>query len=57
MGAVISVSLFVATSELLLWEKLFSMDKNTAISFARLKHDVEDTHKKLDAIEALIRDT
>ncbi len=57
MGAIISVSLFAATSELLLWKKLFGMDKNTAISFVRLKHDIEDTHRKLDAIEALIRRT
>ena len=62
LGAIISVSLFVATSELFLWKKFFAIDKNTAVSFVNLNHDIQDlrrdqttTHKKLDTIETLIR--
>ena len=52
---IISVVIFVATSEMLLWKKIFSMDKNTAISFVRLKNDINNIDKKLEDIKDLFK--
>ena len=45
-SAIVSVAVFVATSEMILWRRTFTMDKNTAVSFARLKNDI--THVRSD---------
>ena len=39
-NAIISIGLFIIGSELLLWRKIFEIDKDTAISFAKLKNDI-----------------
>ena len=39
-SAIISVAVFVATSEILLWRKMFEVEKNTAVSFVRMKGDI-----------------
>src|SRR3989344_2840724 len=44
-SAVVSVGVFTATSELMLWRKYFDMDKKTAVSFIKMKNDVENLNK------------
>lgn len=46
-NALISIALFVAASELLIWKKLFSIEKNTAVSFVKLKSDIQDIKNKI----------
>ena len=46
IDALISIALFVAASELLIWKKLFSIEKNTAISFTKLKSDIQEIKNK-----------
>jgi len=45
--ALISIALFVAASELLIWKKLFDIDKRTAISFEKVKSELKDIKNKL----------
>ncbi|MBI2628976.1 hypothetical protein HYW74_02745 [Candidatus Pacearchaeota archaeon] len=40
-NALITITIFVATSELLIWRKIMSMDKNTAVSFIKLRKDID----------------
>ena len=61
-NSIISIGLFIVSSELLLWRKLFEIDKNTAISFAKLKSEInilnvnqKDTKKELVNIKELIK--
>lgn len=46
--ALITIALFMAASELLVWKKIFSMDKNTAISFVKLKNDMNNRFNNID---------
>lgn len=48
--ALITVALFVATSEVMLWKKLFALDKKTAVSFAHLKYDLQRIEGKIERI-------
>lgn len=41
VGAIVSVAIFAATSDILLWRKLFEVDKNTSNGFNKVKHDFE----------------
>jgi len=41
-NALITIAIFVATSELLLWKALFSIDKKTAIGFEKMKNDLKN---------------
>ena len=50
-SAIVSVGAFVASSEILLWRKLFSIDKNTAISFVKLKNYIKNLDIRLDEIK------
>lgn len=54
-NAVITIGLFIISSELMLWKKYFEIGKNTAVSFMRLKNDISNISKKLDVIEKLIK--
>jgi len=42
INALISLALFVAGSEVMLWKKLFELDKKAAISYARVRDDLEE---------------
>ena len=42
------IIIIVADSEILLWMSLFSIDKNVAISFAKMKHDLHNRSKDLN---------
>ena len=50
-GALVAVGLSVATSEVLLWKKLFSIDKKTAVGFVRVSKDFEVIRSDLSFIK------
>ena len=39
-SAILYLGIFLVISNILLWRRVFIMDKNTAVSFEKLKHDV-----------------
>ena len=45
--ALISIALFVAASELLIWRKLFSVDKKTAIGFEKVRSELKEIKTKI----------
>lgn len=47
----VSISLFVAGSEILLWRALFSVGKRTAIGFEKVKFGFERVDNRLKNIE------
>lgn len=57
-ATLISVILFVATSEILIWRKIFEIEKKTSISFIKIGNEVkEDIHKldvKLEKLNTLV---
>ena len=65
-AALISITLFIAVSELSLWKKMFLVEKKTEVGFMKvkeninllrndLKHYLNNTNQRLDNIENLIR--
>lgn len=65
-ATLISIALFVATSEILLWRALFSIDKRTSIGFLKIQNKLINTENnfnnklnnlgnKLNNIENLIK--
>ena len=58
-AGLISLVLFVAGSELLIWRKIFSVDKNVAISFIKMKNNSDNKYNeinnKLEDIKNLIK--
>ena len=50
ISAIISIGLAVAGSELMIWKKLFSIDKNTLIGFMKVKYSLEKVNDKLNSI-------
>ena len=64
--ALITLAFFVAASDLLVWRKIFSIDKNTTVGFVKVKHDIDrfrievndrfnSIDNKLDKIEKKIK--
>lgn len=53
------ITIFIAGSEILLWQALFRMDKKTAIGFERIKNDINklrsDLNYQLNEIKGLIK--
>jgi len=47
VNALVSIALFVAASELLIWKKLFSIENDTAVSFIKLKSDIKEIKQAL----------
>ena len=47
IDALIVIALFVSASELLLWRKLFSTDKNIAVSFEKMGSGIKIKHNKI----------
>ena len=39
-GAIVGLGAFVAMSEILIWKKIFGIEKNTSIGFMNVKHDL-----------------
>lgn len=46
-ATLISIILFVATSELIIWKKIFTMEKNVAVGFVKMKNDINNKHNEL----------
>ena len=53
--AFVFVAIFFASSELMIWRKIFEMDKNTAIGFMKVKNNLDFIKNKLCDIEELIK--
>ncbi|MCX6748682.1 MAG: hypothetical protein NT076_03685, partial [Candidatus Pacearchaeota archaeon] len=48
-AALISIALFVAGSEVLIWKSLFGIDKRTCLGFEKFKNDLNSKFAKLDS--------
>ena len=57
-SAIIAIALFAATSELLIWKKIFQIENKAAVGFIKIKNDMEKQNikinYKLDKIENLL---
>lgn len=54
-AGLISIGLFVAGSEILLWKTLFKMDKKTPIGFIKVQNKFESIENKLNKIEKRLK--
>lgn len=63
---VITIGLFIISSEMFLWRKVFEIDKSTAIGFSKvkneldnlrseMKNDLNNINNKLDKIENIVK--
>ncbi|MAG02733.1 hypothetical protein CMI42_05330 [Candidatus Pacearchaeota archaeon] len=54
IGAIISIGIAVFGSELLLWRKVFSIDKSVSLGFMKMKHDIDkfriEVNNKFDSV-------
>ena len=41
-GAIVGIGAFVATSEILIWKRIFRIEKDTSIGFVRVKSEFGD---------------
>ncbi len=48
------ITIFIATSEILLWKKIFSVDKKTVISFEKVKSGFDKIDYQLNEIKLLL---
>lgn len=48
-AALISVSLFFAGSEILLWRALFALEKRTSCGFMKIKYDLDSMKSEMNA--------
>lgn len=55
-SGLVSLALFVAGSELLIWRKVFSVDKNTAVGFVKVKGELTTIRHDLDIIKNNLND-
>jgi len=55
INVIISIGLAVAGSELIIWKKIFSIEKNTSIGFMKVKQDLEKIKGKLNNIENILK--
>ncbi len=49
------ITIFVATSEILLWKTMFSVDKKTAIGFEKVKSRFDKIDYQLNEIKLLVK--
>ncbi len=49
------ITIFIATSEILLWEAIFSTDKKTALGFEKVKSRLDKINYNLDEIKILMK--
>ena len=49
------ITIFIATSEILLWKTLFLIDKKTAISFEKVKSRFDKIDYQLNEIKLLVK--
>ena len=55
-NALVSVGMFIITSEVLLWRKYFEIDKKISIGFVKVKTELEKINERLMNIESLIKE-
>tara|TARA_Y100000310_G_C20673433_1_gene811517 strand:+ start:1809 stop:2093 length:285 start_codon:yes stop_codon:yes gene_type:complete len=55
-GGIISIGVFIISTEMLIWKKFFEIDKNTAISFAKVKNDLDNKFDKVQNELTSIKD-
>jgi len=48
------ITIFIATSEILLWKTIFSIDKKTALGFEKVKSRFDKIDYQLNEIKSLI---
>ncbi len=48
MSAIITIGLAVAGSELMIWKKIFEIDKKTAVSFIKLKSKIDNKFNNIE---------
>jgi len=46
-ATLITIITFVAASEIIIWKKMFTIEKNTAISFVKMRNDINNKHNEL----------
>ena len=60
IGAIIGIGTFAAASDILIWKKVFSIDKNTTLGFMKVKHDIEklniNINNRFDRLENQLGD-
>jgi membrane protein implicated in regulation of membrane protease activity len=49
------ITIFIASSEILLWKYLFSIDKKTAIGLEKVKHRFDKIDNELKEIKFLVK--
>jgi membrane protein implicated in regulation of membrane protease activity len=54
-ATLISIALFVAGSEIILWKALFKIDKKTTVGFERVKNQLGNIQKDIKEIKLLIK--
>lgn len=54
-NAIISLIVFFVSSEMILWRKMFEIDKNTAVSFVRLKEEIKYMNNNLNEIKEIVK--
>ena len=58
-NALVSIALFVAASEILIWRKLFDIDKKNAVGFEKVRTEIQilkkDLNYQLNEIKNLIK--
>ncbi len=52
-SGLISISVFIVSSELFLWKKYFQVDKNTAVSFTKFKSDIDNINKNQEEMNTI----
>jgi len=46
-NSLLMISIFIATSELLLWKALFKIDKKTALGFEKIKKSMNNNYSQI----------
>jgi len=53
------ITIFIASSEILLWKTLFKIDKKTAVGFEKTKYEIQllkkDLNQQLNEIKLLVK--
>lgn len=55
-AALISLALFIAGSEILIWRAIFGIDKRTSIGFIRIKNELNNNRKDVTEIKTDIKE-
>jgi len=50
-NGLISIGIFIISSEMLLWREFFKIDKSTAVSFVRLKGNIDEIKSDINDLK------